>query len=28
MIIATFDTATGPIKVLNGYFPQGEGREP
>jgi len=27
MIIATFDTPQGPIKVLNGYFPQGESRD-
>lgn len=27
MIIATFDTASGPLKVINGYFPQGESRD-
>ena len=27
MIIATFDTPKGPVKVLNGYFPQGENRD-
>ncbi|GAB3483014.1 exodeoxyribonuclease III [Marinomonas epiphytica] len=27
MIIATFDTPQGPVKVLNGYFPQGENRD-
>lgn len=27
MIIATFDTPQGPVKVLNGYFPQGESRD-
>ncbi|MFT2112472.1 exodeoxyribonuclease III [Marinomonas sp. 2405UD68-3] len=27
MIIATFDTESGPIKVINGYFPQGENIE-
>ena len=27
MIIATFNTDKGPLKVLNGYFPQGESRE-
>ncbi len=27
MIIATFDTASGPIKVINGYFPQGENKD-
>lgn len=27
MIIATFETANGPLKVLNGYFPQGENRD-
>ncbi|WCN09157.1 exodeoxyribonuclease III [Marinomonas mediterranea] len=27
MIIATFDTENGPVKVINGYFPQGESRD-
>ncbi|MEC8082019.1 MAG: exodeoxyribonuclease III [Pseudomonadota bacterium] len=27
MIIATFDTESGPLKVINGYFPQGENRD-
>ncbi len=27
MIIATFDTPSGPLKVINGYFPQGESRD-
>lgn len=27
MIIATFNTKAGPIKVINGYFPQGESRD-
>ena len=27
MIIATFATSEGPVKILNGYFPQGENRE-
>ncbi|MBM6549945.1 exodeoxyribonuclease III [Marinomonas ostreistagni] len=27
MIIATFDTPKGPLKVINGYFPQGENRD-
>lgn len=27
MIIATFETDKGPIKVINGYFPQGESRD-
>lgn len=27
MIIATFDTASGPVKVINGYFPQGENKD-
>ncbi|SBS34271.1 Exodeoxyribonuclease III [Marinomonas spartinae] len=27
MIIATFETSAGPVKVLNGYFPQGENRD-
>jgi len=26
MIIATFNTDKGPLKVINGYFPQGESR--
>ncbi|SBS31983.1 Exodeoxyribonuclease III [Marinomonas aquimarina] len=27
MIIATFATEKGPLKVINGYFPQGENRD-
>lgn len=27
MIIATFNTDQGPLKVINGYFPQGESRD-
>ena len=27
MIIATFDTPKGPLKIINGYFPQGENRD-
>lgn len=27
MIIATFETENGPLKVINGYFPQGENRD-
>lgn len=27
MIIATFETSKGPLKVINGYFPQGENRD-
>lgn len=27
MIIATFETENGPVKVINGYFPQGESRD-
>ncbi|TDO96936.1 exodeoxyribonuclease III [Marinomonas balearica] len=27
MIIATFDTENGPVKIINGYFPQGESQD-
>lgn len=27
MVMGTFETATGPLTVVNGYFPQGESRD-
>ena len=27
MVMGTFETASGPLTVINGYFPQGENRE-
>ncbi|CAG0907784.1 unnamed protein product, partial [Cyprideis torosa] len=27
MVMGTFETASGPVTVLNGYFPQGESRD-